>query len=154
AVPGDQFERAFALADRAEGLGRRAPAASAAGARAPARGRHQRERSHDGTRHRQSPHDARASSWSKDPSVAPEGASTGRLLLLRQTNRTALPRTCRASIELVLRFCCITTSVPPASSSTMYRVVAPRYTTSRTCPVAAQTSGSTGSSNSCIEIFS
>ena len=89
-----------------------------------------------------------------DPSSAPAGASTGRLLLRRQINRTALPRTCSASIELVARFCCITTSEPPTSSSTMYRVVAPRYTTSRTWPVAVQESPSTAASSSLIAIFS
>ena len=64
--------------------------------------------------------------------------STGRLLLRSHRRRTGFPRTCSASIELVARFCSITTSSPPSSSSTMYRVIAPRYTTSRTCPVAVQ----------------
>ena len=68
--------------------------------------------------------------------LVPPVASTGRLLLRSHRSRTALPRTCSASIELVSRFCSITTSSPPPSSSTMYRVIAPRYTTSRTRPVA------------------
>ena len=51
-----------------------------------------------------------------DPSRAPAGASTCRLLLRSHTRRTALPRTCSASIELVARFCCMTTSAPPSSS--------------------------------------
>src|SRR6185436_3476158 len=135
AGPCDQLERTLRLADRVVGL-RRLDRAAGLAARgvvvAPTRRRHYGERrEHDEPRSHHLVH-AASSPGSSDPSSESPAASTGRLFLRSHTRRTTLPRTWSAPIEDVARFCWITTSSPPTSSVTMYRVNAPRYTTSRT----------------------
>src|SRR5439155_25259837 len=118
--PRDEVELALGLADRAVHL----HGSGAFPTGAPRRDQDERawERQRDG----------QASHFPPPP--GPEGSgppslvepSTERFSCPPPLTRPPLPRTRRASIEDIARFCCVTTSCPPTSRSMTYRVVAPR----------------------------
>ncbi len=116
AGPDDQVQLALAIPDLGDrGRARRATALATTG------GEQQR---HGAEQHgcAQVPHRLVSSSVSPSTPSLLARLNTCRRFQMR---RTGLPWVSSASIEEVSRFCCVTTSCPPISSSTMYRVSGP-----------------------------